>query len=121
MSLTLPCSNGKYCRAEVEFIKQGTELHAVHIPSEFLAAVSDYDLTGSLIGDKANSVIFDNSKIKRAVPGFTATVRADQGIPNTIRHVLAHPELQKEDAEFDQWCDRIIARYQALKEQLSHE
>lgn len=99
----------------------GTELHAVHIPSEFLAAVSDYDLTGSLIGDKANSVIFDNSKIKRAVPGFTATVRADQGIPNTIHHVLAHPELQKEDAEFDRWCDRVIARYQALMEQLSHE
>lgn len=51
----------------------------VHIPSDFLASVSDYDLTGSLIGDKVNSVIFDNSKLKRAVPGFTATVRADQG------------------------------------------
>ena len=50
-----------------------------HIPSDFLAAVSGYDLTGSLIGDKTCSVQFDTSKIRRAVPGFTAKVRADQG------------------------------------------
>ena len=98
----------------------GTELHAVHIPSDFLAAVSDYDLTGSLIGDKANTVIFDNSKLKAAVPGFTATVRADQGIRETVAHILAHPELQREDPEFDAWCDRVIEAYQKTKEELSH-
>ncbi|MBR3628942.1 MAG: SDR family oxidoreductase [Oscillospiraceae bacterium] len=98
----------------------GKPLHAVHIPSDFLADVSDYDLTGSLIGDKANSVIFDNSKLKAAVPGFTATVRADQGIRQTIAHILAHPELQQEDPEFDAWCDRVIAAYQKTKEALSH-
>ena len=97
----------------------GKELHAVHIPSDFLAAVSDYDLTGSLIGDKANSVIFDNAKLKAAVPGFTATVRADQGIRQTIAHILAHPELQQEDPEFDAWCDRVIEAYMALKADLS--
>ncbi len=96
----------------------GKELKAVHIPSEFLAAVSDFDLEGSLIGDKANTVIFDNSKIKRAVPGFTAKVRADQGIRNTIEYILAHPELQKDDPEFDQWCDRVIEKFESLKEQM---
>lgn len=90
-------------------------LRAVHLPSEFLAAVSDYDLEGSLIGDKANTVIFDNSKIKRAVPGFTATVRADQGIRSTVAHILAHPELQQEDPEFDAWCDRVIAAAEQAK------
>lgn len=93
----------------------GMPLKAVHIASEFLAAVSDYDLTGSLIGDKACSVIFDNTKIKRAVPDFTATVRADQGIRQTVQHILAHPELQTEDPEFDAWCDRVIADYENLK------
>ena len=97
----------------------GVRLNAVHIPSDFLAAVSDYDLEGSLIGDKANTVLFDNSKIKRAVPDFQATVRADQGIRNTVQHILAHPELQHEDPEFDQWCDRIIEKYQHLKEELA--
>ena len=99
----------------------GVKLHAVHIPSEFLAAVSDYDLEGSLIGDKANSVIFDNSKLRRAVPGFCATVRADQGIRAAVEHILAHPEYQTEDPEFDAWCDKVIAAYEACKETLNHE
>ena len=96
----------------------GVKLNAVHIPSEFLAAVSDYDLTGSLIGDKANSVIFDNSKVKQAVPDFCATVRADQGIRETVRNILAHPELQKDDPDFDIWCDKVIAAYENLKKEL---
>ncbi len=99
----------------------GVELKSVHIPSDFLASVSDYDLTGSLIGDKANSVIFDNSKLKRAVPGFTATVRADQGIRSTIQHILSHPELQCEDAEFDRWCDKVIGKFEKMREELTHE
>ena len=41
----------------------GVELKPYYVASEYLAAVSDYDLTGSLIGDKANSVVFDNSKV----------------------------------------------------------
>lgn len=99
----------------------GVELKAVHIPSDFLASVSDYDLTGSLIGDKANSVIFDNSKLKRAVPDFTATVRADQGIRSTIQHILSHSELQHEDAEFDRWCDKVIDKFEKMREELTHE
>lgn len=87
----------------------GKELKAVHVASEFLAATSDYDFEGSLIGDKANSVTFDNSKIKRLVPGFTATTRFDQGIKETVDNVLAHPEYQTEDPEFDVYCDNIIA------------
>lgn len=93
----------------------GVKLNAVHISSEFLAAVSDYDLMGSLIGDKANSVIFDNSKLKRAVPDFCATVRADQGIRETVQHILKHPELQTDDKDFDQWCDNVIAKVESRK------
>lgn len=99
----------------------GVELKAVHIPSDFLASVSDYDLTGSLIGDKANSVIFDNSKLKRAVPDFTATVRADHGIRSTIQNILSHPELQREDAEFDRWCDKIIGKFEKIRKELTYE
>ena len=97
----------------------GVELNAVHIPSDFLADVSDYDLEGSLIGDKANSVIFDNSKVKNAVPGFTATVRADQGIRNTVGNILAHRELQRDDSEFDEWCDKVIEEYQSVRKRLN--
>lgn len=86
----------------------GVDLKAYHVASEFLAATGKYDLLGSLIGDKANSVIFDNSKLKRAVPDFVPTVRFEEGIRNTIANILAHPELQQEDPEFDAWCDKVI-------------
>ncbi|MBS4197744.1 SDR family oxidoreductase [Lederbergia citri] len=86
----------------------GVKLNAVHVPSEFLDACSIYDFRGGLIGDKANTVVFDNSKLKRLVPDFVATTRVDQGIKQTVQFILKHPELQKEDPEFDAWCDRVI-------------
>lgn len=85
----------------------GVPLIALHVSSEFLDASSEYDLKGSLIGDKANTVVFDNSKLKRLVPGFSAKVRYDEGIRRTIEYVMAHPECQREDAEFDAWCDAV--------------
>ncbi|RIX52150.1 NAD-dependent epimerase/dehydratase family protein [Paenibacillus nanensis] len=91
----------------------GVKLHAVHAASSFLDACSTEDYRGGLIGDKANTVVFDNSKLKRLVPGFTATTRFDQGIKQTIDYVLAHPELQTEDPEFDAWCDKVIGALEA--------
>lgn len=86
----------------------GVKLNAVHVSSEFLAACGSDDLRGGLLGDKANSVVFDNSKLKRLVPEFVATTRLDQGMKQTVKHILAHPELQVEDPEFDAWCDKVI-------------
>ena len=99
----------------------GVPLKACHIPSDFLNTIGPYDFEGTLIGDKASTVVFDNSKIKRAVPGFTATVRADQGIRSTIEHILSHPELQKEDAEFDKWCDTVINSYENAMDKLKKQ
>ena len=94
----------------------GVELKAVHVASEFLAqADPPYDMAGSLIGDKANSVVFDNSKLKRAVPGFQATVTAAEGIRRTVEYMTTHPECQVEDPEFDDWCDRLIEALETAK------
>ncbi len=94
----------------------GRELKAVHVSSEFLAACGDYDFTGGLIGDKSNTVVFDNGKLKRLVPGFTPSIRFDQGVRETVDHVLSHRELQKEDREFDRWCDAVIAAREEAQE-----
>lgn len=94
----------------------GVELKPYYVSSHFLAATGCYDMLGSLIGDKANSVVFDNRKLKAAVPDFCPTVRFEQGVRETIENVLAHPELQQEDPEFDAWCDQVIAAQEnALK------
>ena len=88
----------------------GVTPNLVHIPSEFLSAFNP-DLLGNLLGDKANSVVFDNSKIKKLVPGFCASVRFDQGVKRSVDYVMSHPELQVLDPDFDAWCDRVIAAY----------
>jgi nucleoside-diphosphate-sugar epimerase len=87
------------------------KLNAVHISSDFLDECSGgrYDFRGGLIGDKANSVVFDNTKLKRLVPGFHARLRFDEGIRLCLANILAHKELQREDPEFDTWCDKVIA------------
>ena len=89
----------------------GVELKPCYVSSEFIIASTpaEWDLRGSLLGDKANSVVFDNTKLKRLVPGYTAAIRFDQGVRMTVEYVLSHPECQTEDAAFDEWCDKVIA------------
>ena len=98
----------------------GVEYKPYYVASDFLDAVSRYDFRGGLIGDKSNSLVFDNAKVKRAVPGFTATVRFEQGVRNTIEYVLSHPEYQVEDPEFDAWCDNVIAVLEEAKKKLKN-
>ena len=88
----------------------GVKPNLVHIATDFLVAC-DPGLMGPLLGDKSRSVVFDNSKIKRLVPGFCATVRYDQGVRICLDYIAQHPELQTEDPAFDAWCDRVIAAY----------
>lgn len=93
------------------------EMKPYYVSSAFLAEVGkQYDFRGSLIGDKASSVVFDCTKLKRAVPDFQATVRADEGIRRTVANVLAHPEYQIPDPEFDVWCDKVIDALEKAKE-----
>ncbi|MDR1507832.1 MAG: NAD-dependent epimerase/dehydratase family protein [Treponema sp.] len=87
----------------------GKQLNAVHVSSEFLAAAGRFDFSGGLIGDKANSVVFDNTKLKRLVPGYVSKIRFDQGVRETLDYILSHPECQTDDPEFDTWCDKVIA------------
>ena len=90
------------------------EVKKIHISTDFLVKCQA-DFEGGLIGDKANSVVFDNSKIKRLVPDYVATVRFDQGVKHSIKYILSHPELQIADVEFDLFCDKIIkAQEQAI-------
>jgi len=89
----------------------GREVHIVHMASDFLASFGE-DLRGSLIGDKATSVIFDNTKIKRFVPGFTATIPFNQGIKRTIDWFEADPARQIIKKETNDLIERIINQYE---------
>jgi len=90
----------------------GKEVRIVHIASDFLVAFNE-ELRGGLIGDKATSVVFDNSKIKRLVPGYTATIPFKQGIKRTIDWFEADPSRRVVKAETNAWIEKVIARYEA--------
>lgn len=86
----------------------GKPLNALHVASDFLAAHGEnYDFRGELLGDKASVVVFDNSKIKRLVPDFICTISMAEGLRQAVHYMLAHPESQTPDWDFDSWCDRI--------------
>lgn len=101
----------------------GVKLNAVHISTDFLAAAGGekYDMSGPLLGDKANTVVFDISKLCRLVPGFQPKKTMAQALRETVHYILEHPELQKEDPEFDAWCDRVIAARQAALDSLREQ
>ncbi|HNX62879.1 MAG TPA: SDR family oxidoreductase [Candidatus Limiplasma sp.] len=97
----------------------GEEPHLVHIATETLARLAP-NWSGELIGDKSNTVVFDNAKIKRAVPGFTATLRFDQGVRRTIAYIYSHPELQVPDPAFEEWMDQGIDAYEKLEKTMPY-
>lgn len=86
----------------------GVEFKPCYVPSSLLASCKSYDLRGALFGDKANTVIFDCSKLHSLVPGFAAQRRFDQAAPESIAYFLSHPEIQRDDPDFDAFCDRIV-------------
>jgi nucleoside-diphosphate-sugar epimerase len=88
----------------------GADAQLVHIPSDFLAACNPEKL-GSLVGDKSVSVVFDNSKIKRFVPGYCATVRFSEGIRRTIAWFDADPARQVIDHDANVRWDKLIAAW----------
>lgn len=83
----------------------------VHIASDFIAACLP-EAAGGLLGDKATSVVLDNSKIKRFVPGFLATTPFREGIARTIGWFDADPARKQVDAEFNRTWDTLIAAYE---------
>jgi len=93
----------------------GCEAKIVHIPSEY---ISDYlDLhqypskRGSLLGDKSHCAIFDNSKIKRFVPSFEATIPFAVGIKKTLEWFESEPSRMVVKEETNRYLDGLIADY----------
>jgi hypothetical protein len=89
----------------------GVEPQMIHIPSDFLAACVP-EMRGGLIGDKAVSVVFDNSKIKRFVPDYCATMPFTQGIRRTISWFDADPARRQIDDAANATWDKLIDAYE---------
>jgi nucleoside-diphosphate-sugar epimerase len=89
----------------------GAEARIVHIASDFIAACLP-EWSGTLLGDKSGSAVFDTTKIKRFVPDFRAVTPYAEGIRRTVAWFDADPARQLIDAEMDARWDRLIAAYE---------
>jgi nucleoside-diphosphate-sugar epimerase len=90
----------------------GLEPDIVHIASDFVAAVAP-EFEEGLLGDKAYSAVFDNSKLKRFVPGFEAAVPLAEGLARSLAWFDADPARKVVNAQRDALLDRIIGAYAA--------
>ena len=97
----------------------GVEPDIVHISSDFISAF-DPDYRGGLMGDKAQCAIFDNTKIKRFVPGFSATVPFSEGVRWSVEWFEKHPERCTMDHAWNSMADRIIEAHEAGLRQARH-
>jgi nucleoside-diphosphate-sugar epimerase len=91
----------------------GVEAQIVHIPSDLIAAF-DANWGAGLLGDKAHSMIFDNSKIKRVVPDYVASIPFARGVEEIMAWYDADPARQVIDEKLDALTDRIIAAYESI-------
>jgi hypothetical protein len=83
----------------------------VHIASDFIAACCPEE-EGGLHGDKSHSVVCDNTKIKRFVPDYLATVRFRDGIKASLAWYDADPARRRIDEAANSKWDRLIAAYE---------
>ncbi|MGA2111082.1 MAG: SDR family oxidoreductase [Anaerolineales bacterium] len=90
----------------------GTEARMVHVPSDLIAAF-DREWGDNLLGDKAHSMIFDNTKIKRLVPDFLAVIPFSQGAREILAWYNEDAARRRTDPRFDQLCDRILDAYES--------
>jgi nucleoside-diphosphate-sugar epimerase len=87
----------------------GVEPNLIHIPTDFITSLANIEM---LRGDHAHTQIMDNSKIKRFVPDYVATVSFSEGIRQSIDWFEANPERCTIDHEWNATMDKIIATYE---------
>ena len=88
----------------------GVEPKIVHIPSDYIAKF-DKRIGESLLGDKAYSVIFDNTKIKTFVPEFKATIQFKEGFNKVLTWFDEKEERKKVSSEENELMDKIISEF----------
>ncbi len=86
----------------------GVEPTLVHVPSERIAALEP-DLGAGLLGDKAHSMVFDNSLVRSIVPGWHATTPFVQGAREIVAWHDADPSRREVDARMDALFDRLVS------------
>ncbi|MFI2754039.1 SDR family oxidoreductase [Cellulomonas sp. P22] len=90
----------------------GVEPRIVHVPSDAIAAAHP-EWGAGLLGDKAHSMVFDTTKLRRVVPDFTTTIRFEQGAWEIVAWHDADAARRTVDTRMDAVMDDLVARFRA--------
>ena len=82
----------------------------VHIPSDVIALYNK-EIGDGLLGDKAHSMLFDNSKIKSFVPDFNAQIKFKDGAKEMIKWYKENTINEEADKDINDFMDKIIDDY----------
>ena len=96
--------------ASDEVRKKRSRAEICKIPTDFICEANP-DLTGNLKGDKSCPGVFDNSKIKRLVPGFSARKSFRQGVRESVQWLEENPAQQNLNCKVDEMIERVIGRW----------
>ncbi|MDG6107840.1 SDR family oxidoreductase [Dactylosporangium aurantiacum] len=88
----------------------GVQARLVHVPSDAIAA-ADPEWGAGLLGDKAHSMVFDNSKLRALVPDYVATIPFHVGAREIVAWFDEDPSRQVVDERLDKVMDDLVARY----------
>lgn len=89
----------------------GVEAKMVHIPSDFIVSIEP-ELTGTLLGDKTWSAVFDNRKVKKLVPEFEAVIPFREGIRRTLDWFTADKKRRRIVPSVNEQMDRILQAHE---------
>ncbi len=88
----------------------GREPRMVHIPSDSIARLEP-ELGAGLLGDKTYSVVFDNSKIKNAVPGYQAVIPFHEGLRRSVAWFMADEKRQTINPHLEKALEHILGHW----------
>lgn len=86
----------------------GVKPEIVHVPSDAIARV-DPEVGAGLLGDKMWCAVFDNSKVRRFVPDYVATIPFHEGIRRTLDWFQADERRMQVTPDDHARMERILA------------
>ena len=91
----------------------GVEPRLIHVPSDVIARY-DREIGDGLLGDKAHSMIFANTKIKQFVPDFNPQISFRQGAKEIVKWHEENPMPEKYDEHINTLMEKIIRDFTPL-------
>ncbi|MEO8906450.1 MAG: NAD-dependent epimerase/dehydratase family protein [Microbacteriaceae bacterium] len=94
----------------------GVSPNLVHVPSEFFPLVApEWFWSGEMVGDIGHSAVFDNSKIRRFVPGFAPKLTFERAVNRMVQWQSSHPDSAAGDGGTEAVLDRIVEAYDSAR------